>query len=227
MKYILFFVLQISCFSFGQNRTFDIFNDSILLVKMDENLLFVSKNKFEEVINEHPEFLNIDYNSPDILYAINSKGFESEVGQDDYYLFYAYFLSKNQNSEIDKINRNKLLEIYTSLNRIYALLDNGGTGFAHLYKRIFGYAEYSLLIYNNNIQDEIKVDFKQQKTLFIKNLELIVSNRLQNEWNYNNSEKKKIQIELNKLIEIIKKSITDSYLLLETQKFMFSTYQTY
>jgi len=56
MKYILFFVLQISCFSFGQNRTFDIFNDSILLVKMDENLLFVSKNKFEEVIKEHPEF---------------------------------------------------------------------------------------------------------------------------------------------------------------------------
>lgn len=81
----------------------------------------------------------------------SDENFWSEVGQDDYYLYYAYFLrNTNEMYQIDDDfdhQRNKIMIIYTRLNRIFGWLDGGGPGYMHLYRRAFGEAEYAVYLY--------------------------------------------------------------------------------
>lgn len=228
MKKILFYFILISNLSLAQDNKINVQNDSIVLLQTDENTIYIKQNDLNDIISKHPEFLDIGYSSPDILYNVNPIDFESEVGQDDYFLFYAYFLKEKHQTKKDNINRKKFIEIYNSLNRIFSLIDNGGTGFAHLYMRLYGYAEFSLLNYNHNVQfNEVSVNYSEQKKFFIESLKLIAFNRLENEWNYTKKEKQQIKNEIKQLITKINNQITDSYLLNETQKFLFSTYKTY
>lgn len=124
--------------------------DSILLASFEEDIVYVLKNDFNEVVRNHPEFF-VEYpTDPYVTYSSipSSVEFGSEVGQDMYYLYYAYFL-RNTN-EMYKIDdnfdhqRNKIMIIYTRLNRMFSLLDGGGPGYMHLYRRTFGEAEYAI-----------------------------------------------------------------------------------
>lgn len=227
MKPILFF-LFLSVSAFAQNKISSISNDSILLVTMDENPIYVSKNTLEDVIKEHPEFLNIDYKSPDILYAINSKGFESEVGQNDYFIFYTYFLKSKLKNKFYEDERIMLISNYHSLNKIFSLLEVGGTYFAHMYVRVHGYAEYSIALYNYEQNEDVKqIDISEQKKLFISSLNQIVDDRLENEWEYTDQDKSIVRNEIQELIKLIDSQITEPFFLSELQKFLYSNYRTY
>lgn len=207
--------------------------DSVLLASFEEDIVYVLKDDFNDVVRKHPEFF-VEYpTDPERTYAENSdEQFTSEVGQDDYYLYYAYFL-KNTN-EMYKIDddfdhqRNKIMIIYTRLNRIFSLLDGGGPGYMHLYRRTFGEAEYAVYLYALTRKDfTVKYDISKQKDLFKQTLQQIVTDRLENTFDIHETEKPEIKRELFSLINEIDTQIADSFYLAQAQQFYYSNYVTW
>ncbi|SEI03261.1 hypothetical protein SAMN02927937_02862 [Paenimyroides aquimaris] len=193
MKNYLFivFVIFLYSISFGQNIPFNpekyyTTKDSVLLASFEGDIVYVLKEDFNDVVSKHPEFFVEFPTEPDNTYVKNSdEQFTSEVGQDDYYLYYAYFLSyTNEMYKIDDDfdhQRNKIMIIYTRLNRIFSLLNGGGSGYTHLYRRTFGEAEYAVYLYALTRKDfTVKYDITKQKDLFKQALQQIVTDRLEN-----------------------------------------------
>jgi len=202
--------------------------DSVLLVQLNENSVYASKNEFNEVVKKHPEFF-VDFpQSPDITYSLSSSldNFGSEIGQDYYYLYYTYFLNQRYINKDYSNERRKLMLIYSCLNEIFSLLDGGGTGYAHLYARIYGYVEYSVYVYDQNDFTKEPLDIVNGKQLFKEDLFRMVNNRLLDNREYFKEEKLKIQTEIKSLIEKIDSEITEIFYLDEVQKFYNSTYKT-
>lgn len=119
--------------------------DSVLLATFEGDSVYVSKEEFNNVVANHSEFFSEYPFNPDITYLNNvDEIFTSEIGQDLYYLYYAYFLRQSQEfykTDDFEHQRNKIMIIYTRLNQLESVLNNGGAGYMHLYRRIFGYAE--------------------------------------------------------------------------------------
>lgn len=207
--------------------------DSVLLASFEEDMVYVSKEDFNDVVRKHLEFFTEYPTAPERTYAKNSdEQFMSEVGQDDYYLYYAYFL-RNTN-EMYKIDddfdhqRNKIMIIYTRLNRIFSLLDGGGPGYMHLYRRTFGEAEYAVYLYALTRKDfTVKYDISKQKDLFKQTLQQIVTDRLENTFDIHETEKPELKKELFALINEIDAQITDAFYLTQAQKFYYSSYATW
>ncbi|HUH26062.1 MAG TPA: hypothetical protein VLY87_05510 [Flavobacterium sp.] len=203
--------------------------DSVLLASFLGDSIYVAKKDFNEVVASHPEFFTDYPNHPDITYANNlDEMFTSEVGQDDYYIFYAYFLRKLYENDNFDHQRNKIMIIYTNLNRIFRLLDGGGSGYMHQYRRSFGYTEYSIYLYYLTRKDfTVTYDISNQKSLFKQTLKQIVEDRLGNTFDILNSEKPNLKKELFELIDEIDIQITDSFYLVQAQKFYYDTYATW
>lgn len=114
--------------------------------------------------------------SPDSTYLTyfktgNDIRFESEFGADAYYQWYTYFLQKKFKEERFKEERFKLIQLYYSLNEVYSIMDQGGTGYAHNIPKIHAYVEWD--IYNTFILNDVEettseFDFLNKKTLFRK-----------------------------------------------------------
>lgn len=207
--------------------------DSVLLASFEEDIVYVLKNDFNDIVSKHPEFFAEYPTDPERTYDKNSdEQFMSEVGQDDYYLYYAYFL-RNTN-EMYKIEddfnhqRNKIMIIYTRLNRIFSLLDGGGTGYMHSYRRTFGEAEYAVYLYALTRKDfTVKYDITKQKDLFKRILQQVVTDRLENTYYINETEKPELKEELLALINEIDSQITDSFYLAQAQQFYYNNYATW
>lgn len=206
--------------------------DSVLLATFEGDSVYVSKEEFNNVVANHSEFFSEYPFNPDITYLNNTDEiFTSEIGQDLYYLYYAYFLRQSQ--EFYKTDdfghqRNKIMIIYTRLNQLESVLNNGGAGYMHLYRRIFGYAEYSVYLYfltRNNFT--VTYDISEQKKLFKKTLQQIVTDRLKNTFDVLDIEKSDIKEELFKLIDEIDHEIIDSFYLNQAQKFYYDNYATW
>ena len=229
------FVIFFYSISFGQNIPFDhekyyITKDSVLLASFEKDIVYVLKEDFNEVVKNHPEFFTEYPTDPEKTYAENSdEQFTSEVGQDDYYLYYAYFL-RNTN-EMYKIDddfdhqRNKIMIIYTRLNKMFSLLNGGGPGYMHLYRRTFGEAEYAVYLYALTRKDfTVKYDISKQKDLFKQTLQQIVTGRLENTFDIHETEKPELKKELFTLIKEIDYEITDSFYLAQAQQFYYNNY---
>ena len=241
MKNYLFvvFVIFIYSISFGQNVSFNpekyyTTKDSVLLASFQEDIVYVSKEDFNDVVRKHPEFFAEYPTDPYVTYSSipSSVEFGSEVGQDMYYLYYAYFL-RNTN-EMYKIDddfdhqRNKVMIIYTRLNRIFGLLDGGGPGYMHSYRRTIGEAEYAVYLYALTRKDfTVKYDITKQKELFKQTLQQIVSDRLGSTFDIHETEKPELKKELFALINEIDTQITDSFYLTQAQQFYYSNYATW
>ncbi|KAA5533071.1 hypothetical protein [Paenimyroides baculatum] len=239
-NYILVvFVVCFCCISFAQNGTFDpekyyTTKDSVLLASFEEDIVYVLKDNFNDVVSKHPEFFKEYPTDPYVTYSSipSSVEFGSEVGQDDYYLYYAYFL-RNTN-EMYKIDddfghqRNKIMIIYTRLNRIFSLLDGGGPGYMHSYRRTFGEAEYAVYLYaltRDRDDFSVKYDISKQKDLFKQTLQQIVTDRLENTFDIDETEKPELKKKLFTLINEIDAQITDAFYLTQAQKFYYDSYQ--
>jgi len=145
--------------------------DSVLIDTYENYKL--SKGDLKKLLKENPE-LNRDrfLQHPDITYYSrtnkNTLVFGSEVGQDNYYVIYAYFLKLKNGEKEYRRQRKTLIEIYQDINSIYWKLGGGGTYFGHQYSRILGYAEYSIWREKNNKDYFIKeYDIFKQKALYI------------------------------------------------------------
>lgn len=189
-----------------------------------------SKKKFSAIVDTYPELYSDNTQDPDPTYYCNAdkKGFGSEVGQDEYYVLYAYFLK--QKNGVDKYaeRRKKLIDIYSNINSLFGQLQYGGTYFGHQASRILGYAEYSIYLYKyyeNNLSKTY--DISKQKALYIQSFRQLVNDEIQIDNETLAQEKTMRKKELNDIVGNIDKAITDNFYLRRAQEFQYEHYQYY
>lgn len=202
--------------------------DTLVIATEIGNTLKYGKQEFNEIIDKHPELVGENIQNPDQLYYCSgeSEGFNSEAGQDEYYMLYAYLLKNKNGDNKYSERRRKLINLYSKINSLFGYFENGGTYFLHLQSRILGYAEFSVYLYT---QDEINwisksYDMKKQKELYIKSLRQLVMDESSIYFNTTGQEKIERIKKSNKIVNDIDKAITDIYYLRRTQDFHYGHY---
>jgi hypothetical protein len=189
-----------------------------------------SKEEFNTIVDNHPELYRDNVQGPDPTYycQTDKKGFNSEVGQDEYYMLYAYFLK--QKNGVDKYadRRKKLIAIYSNINSLYQHFQHGGTYFGHQTSRILGYAEYSVYLYKS-YEDRLSktYDIGKQKALYIQSLRQLINDEIQADGETLEQDKAKRKQNLNAIIDAIDKELIDNFYLRRAQEFQYEHYQYY
>lgn len=188
-----------------------------------------TKAEFDNIIDNYPELVSKDTYHPDItFYGLRKKEirFSSEVGQDEYYGLYAYFLKQKNGDAVYSKRRRGLLLIYEKINELFKNIQDGGTYFGHQVSRMEGYVEYDIYQHKWNkteqYQDEKKI--AKQKALFIQSLRQIIIDA--------NLERNDIPREymikrmknMNKMVDDIASHITDLFYLRKAQSFLYTHY---
>jgi len=152
--------------------------------------------------------------------------FSSEVGQDAYYKMYAYFLKKEEGNENFGKRREALIKIYRLINDIFGYLSYGGTYFGHQYRRILGYAEYSVYKYYKGKKFYEKAyPIEQQKASYLKALKQYIDDEVSVDVEIGKEKQKADRRkELYQLVEELDKFITDYFYLKSAQEFQYSHY---
>lgn len=205
------------------NRTADTLT---ITTETGDTLKFL-KDTLNQIINNHPEFTDDFVENPDLDYHCHGQGFGGEVGQDDYFILYAYFL-KNKNGEAKySERRKKLINIYLNINSLFRHFEYGGTYFGHQSARILGYAEYAIYLYKQNeaYPKSKTYDITKQKELYIRSLRQLISDESKIDFESLGNEKIMRTKKLNKIVDDIDKAITDNYYLRRTQDFHYQYYE--
>lgn len=201
-----------------------------LIFTANADTLRVAKDRFLE-ISKVFTFINNKYPSnPDQSFYCNKElnDFDSEVGQDSYYTFYAHFLQKRNGIEKYSKQRNTLNAIFQDINSLYQNLQYGGTYFGHQYSRISGYVEYSLYLYSESQNNfEKTYNITNQKKYYIASLRQLIDDENTIDSNINGDEKLKRKQELNEIVNRINKSITNNFYLRRAQEFQSHHYEFY
>jgi hypothetical protein len=220
--------------------------DSITVVGGVSDTLVFSKKDFNEIVDHFPELYSPNPIYPDESYGRsgihkhfteNGKereiSFGSEVGQDEYYILYSYFLKKKNRDAKFAGRRDTLIQIYNDINQIFQRLMNGGTYFGHQRcGRIGAYTEYSIYLFNAENNNDQSVFFKTysislQKQLFIKSLRQFVADEVNND-NSNglsDKDKKEKTEDINDIIDHLNGLLTEYFYLERSQEFRYSKYQ--
>ncbi len=189
------------------------------------------KEEFNEIIDNHPELTSDYTENPDQVYHCSGdkEGFNSEAGQDGYFILYAYFLKNKNGDKKYSERRRKLIDIYQNINSLFANFEYGGTYFGHQGARILGYAEYSVYLYKQNETYSISktYDITKQKELYIKSLRQLISDESSINFNTTGQDKIERLKKLNKIVDDIDKAITDNFYLRRTQEFHYGHYEYY
>jgi hypothetical protein len=117
---------QLITISKTDNSKYYTTKDTILITNEIGETLEFSKQEFNNLIDNHPEFFNAyeEYGypqDPDQAYHCNTSNneFSSEVGQDNYYILYAYFLKQKNGVKEYAKQREKLIDIYSNINSLF------------------------------------------------------------------------------------------------------------
>jgi hypothetical protein len=204
--------------------------DTISIATETVDTFKFGKEEFNQIVDEHLEFFDKYPSNPDqVYYSVGNHGqFSSEVGQDTYYFLYAYFLK--QRNGVEKYNecRNKLIEIYTSINSLFGRFQYGGTYFGHQYPRILGYAEFSVYLYSISKDSfEKTYDIAKQKSLYIRSLRQLIVDESKIDFETLGKDKIARNAELNRIVDTINKLITDNFYLRRAQEFQSVHYEYY
>ena len=183
---------------------------------------YVLKEEYNKIIQQRKEFFSDTLYDPYFTYYSNYDNFEeitftSETGQDTYYLWYTYFLKKRYAHDIYEAEREKLLELYNSINDIYAIIARGGTFFSHNKPRIQAYAEwdiYNYLVLKRSIPISER-DFTREKEAFIeRNRRILESSVSFKYWDSFTEEGRKATVqELQALFQSLSEKIDTPYYL--------------
>jgi hypothetical protein len=221
----------------------------------DEKIQIYKDEDFDSLVFSRDELNKIEIlfpilktefpSSPEESYAgnswrsyINQDGkeetitFGSEAGEDQFCLLYAYYLKQKNGEKKFESERKNLIKLYRTINEFYGDLNYGGTFFGHQYKRLCGYAEYSIYLLSvNRERYDKKYDFKKQKTLFIESLiQYLNDEESKNVYNFEdlvsnkakaNSRRKQFQEQIN----VLEKLITNYFYLNQIQKFEATYYK--
>jgi len=177
---------------------------------------YVLKEEYNKMVQQRKEFFSDSVNDPDFTYRSSYDSFEdiafkSETGQDYYYLTYTYFLKKRNNHENYHGERERLIDLYNSINHIYSIIARGGTFFSHNKPRIQAYAEWD--IYNHLVAKRAvpisEIDFELEKEAFIeRNRKMLESSNSFEYWgSFTEEERKATLQELQALFESLSEKI--------------------
>ena len=197
-----------------------------------------SKEDYNDIINTYPELTSSNTLSPDSTFhsripidSLNKPNqpeqysFESEVGQDTYYILYAHFLKQKNGVAIYALQRKNINTIYQTINSLFASLSNGGSFFGHQVTRIDAYAEYSIYQYKNNqafynSQSNISIS----KANFINILKQSVEKEIQSDKSLSNREKAEKTQKMFTAITHLNNQITNKFYLEMAQSFLSKNY---
>lgn len=200
-----------------------------ITTELGETLKF-AKDDFNKIIDKHAEFFEEHPNKPDQAYVkINDKeDFGSEVGQDNYYTLYAYFLKQKNGEKKYEKERKNLIDIYLKINSLFQHFQYGGTYFGHQYSRILGYAEYSIYLMPKSKEDiEKTYNITRQKELYIKSLHQLIEDESKIDFYTLGREKIKRNKKLNQIVDELNELITDNFYLRRAQEFQYGHYEYY
>lgn len=204
--------------------------DTILILTELGDTLVYSNAEFNSIVDNHPEFFKNYPDNPDQAYfnSNNKEEFGSEVGQDNYYVLYAYFLKQKNGIEEFVQQRKKLIDIYSNINSLFRHLEYGGTYFGHQFWRILAYAEYSIYLLPKDKNEITKTyDIRNQKELYIKSLRQLIEDESKIDFITLGKEKIERNMKLNKIVDELEKLITDYFYLRRAQEFQYSKYEFY
>lgn len=186
-----------------------------------------TKTELRKILEKNPELNEKYISSPDECYAkrtTENDDYLSELGQDEYYALYAYFLRQKNSEKQYNQQREKLIDIYRDINSIYQKLAGGGTYFGHQYTRILGYAEYSICLGKGNNYYIKNYNIAGQKNLYINSLKQHMYDEVNNDGELSPKEKSDKQLELLKTITDIDRLITNYFYLKMAERFQYSHY---
>lgn len=205
--------------------------DTLIITTETNDTLKFSKEHFNEIIDRNSELYDDAVQDPDLTYMCNENWgeFSSEVGQDVYFVLYAYFLKQKNGIDSNKERRQKLIYIYSKINSLFGHFEYGGTYFGHQSSKLLGYVEYSIYLYLQNKQYGLvkTYDISKQKKLYINSLRQLILDESKIDFNSLGQEKLKRNKELNKIVDELDKLITDNFYLRRTQEFHFRHYEYY
>ncbi|OQP56851.1 hypothetical protein A3860_09715 [Niastella vici] len=214
----------------GDRSAYYITKDSLLIATETGDTLIYGRDEFNTIVDTHPELYSDDIRYPDLTFYCNGSrdAYNSEAGQDVYYVLYAYFLKQKNGIDKYAMRRKRLIDIYSNINLLFARLHNGGTFFGHQGLRILGYAEYSIYVYKLYEKDISEpYDISKQKDLYIKSLRLLYSDGSKNTEGLLDPERRARIRDLNAIVDNISKAITDNFYLQRAQEFHYDHYQYY
>ena len=204
--------------------------DSIIINIVEEDTIVLSKRDLVFLKQNYPEFFDNKLPvAPDTLYDQIKRppkdtifnNFSSEVGQDYFYILYSYFLSIRNGIDKYKMQREKLVDIFETINNIHEKLSGVGTYYGHMSSRIHGYAEYFVSMFPS-IENNFTND--KEKQLFIQSLKQNVADGIKERKDLTDEEKKEMQAELYKWIENLSKEIDSFFYLKMAKEFEHSLY---
>jgi len=204
--------------------------DIILITTEFGDTLKYTKAEFNNIADKHTEFFKENPDNPNQAYFNNNnkQEFGSEVGQDNYYVLYAYFLKQKNGVKEFAHQRQKLIDIYSNINSLFRYFEYGGTYFGHQSRRILGYAEYSIYLLPKTKDDISKTyDITTQKELYIKSLRQLIEDESKIDFNTFGQEKIERTKKLNKIVDELDKLITDNFYLRRAQEFQYVHYECY
>lgn len=214
--------------------------DTVYIFSQARDTLKFSREEFNDIIDNFPELYSMNTADPDSTYSIskiwvdlvdssgnkNHISFNSEVGQDVYYILYAYFLKQKNGIVKYSIRRKNLLVIYRTLNSLFGALNYGGTYYGHQYSRIEGYAEFSIFWFRH-YEDyfDRPYDISKQKEFYIAGLKQLIIDEVKIDNNQiREREKDERRKELFGLVDNLNKEITDNFYLRMAQSFQSEHY---
>jgi hypothetical protein len=204
--------------------------DSLLITTETNETIKYSNDEFNKIIDTHPELYSDNMQDPDLSYYCSkpTERFVSEVGQDEYYMLYAYFLKQKNGIEEYAERRKTLIDIYLNINSLFQHFQYGGTYFGHQPSRILGYAEYSVYLYKEHENTLTKTyDISKQKEYYIKLLRQLIEDESKIGQETSVTEKIKSKKELNKIVDNIDREISDIFYLRRAQEFQYEYYEYY
>lgn len=204
--------------------------ESVLITTDMGDTLRYSKEEYNSIVDNHPEFFDQHPRHPDLLYYCGNdkEEFGSELGQDNYYMLYAHFLKQRNGVDKYALERKKLIDIYMHINSLFARLQYGGTYFGHQQRRILGYAEFSVYLLPKNQHEISKTyDISKQKALYIQSLRQQIEDEAKIDFNTLGKEKVERARELHRIVDELNRLITDNFYLRRAQEFQYGQYEYY
>jgi hypothetical protein len=185
----------------------------------------ITKGNLREITKQHLELTADLTLKADVAYhQQHDINFNSEIGQDDYYRLYTYFLKSRNGDKKFEIERKTLTSIYNDINFIYRQLNSGGTYYSHMDARIFAYVEYAIYEGKDNDYYVKTYNITQQKNFYLNSIKQLIIDELQNNSDIAETEKPQLKKKLLETVNHMNGLITNTFYLKMAQHFQYSNY---
>ncbi|WP_338841437.1 hypothetical protein [Flavobacterium ginsenosidimutans] len=191
-----------------------------------------SKNELNKIEALFPALTDKSVPSPLAAYTvsylpkkyINQDGvvkqldFKEPLGQDEFYLLYAYYLKQKNGDSKYKVQRDKLVDLYNAINEIYVSWSQSLLYYDHQGFRIYACAEYSIFLLDQ-YKEDFDSDFIEQKKLYLKSLKQYAQDQFKGSKIYDGNR-------IKENIAILEKLITNYYYLEQVRTFEIEYYRS-